>query len=60
MSELRLDPTKLLGFKIIATSESIGTLRSAKIGGKLCVPNIGRTSSANAAALRAKVGTKTD
>ena len=60
MSEIKLDPRKLLGFRIIATSGSIGTLRSPKIGGKLCAPGIDMTSSANAAALRAKVGTKTD
>ncbi|HEY1384125.1 MAG TPA: hypothetical protein VGF43_10940 [Dongiaceae bacterium] len=36
MSGIKLDPTKLLGFKIIATGASTATLRSPKIGGKGC------------------------
>jgi len=40
MKEINLDPKKLLGFKIIASSESSMTLRSPKIGLKGCVPTI--------------------
>jgi hypothetical protein len=36
MSKIKLDPKRLLGFKIIATSGSAMTLRSPKIGGKGC------------------------
>ena len=36
MSKIKLDLTRLLGFKIIATGESTATLRSPKIGGKGC------------------------
>lgn len=36
MGEIKLDPKKLLGFKIIATGESMATLHSPKIGGKGC------------------------
>jgi len=59
MNKIKLDPTKLLGFKIIATGQSPATLRSPKIGGKNC-PSVDMAASTSAAALRAKVGTKTD
>lgn len=36
MNEIKLDPRKLLGFKIIASSETTVTLHSPKIGGKQC------------------------
>jgi hypothetical protein len=59
MSEIKLDITRLLGFKIIATGESTATLRSPKIGGKGCTV-VEVTASTTTAVLRAKVGTKTD
>jgi hypothetical protein len=36
MSQVKLDPSKLLGFKIIASNETTMTLHSPKIGGKQC------------------------
>ena len=36
MNDVKLDPRKLLGFKIIATNETTMTLHSPKIGGKQC------------------------
>jgi hypothetical protein len=59
MSEIKLDTTRLLGFKIIATGESTATLRSPKVGGKACTV-VEMVAGTNTAALRAKVGTKTD
>ena len=49
MSEIKLDPRKLLGFKIVATGESAAALRSPKIGAKGCA--MVETGS--------KIGTKT-
>jgi hypothetical protein len=56
MSSIKLDPKKLLGFKIIADG-SAAKLSSPKIGGKGCVIS---ASTAGGAALQAKIGTKTD
>ena len=53
MSGIKLDPRKLLGFKIIARGESTLALQSPKIGGKQC-----QVIDADTGALRAKVGTK--
>ena len=36
MNDVKLDPRKLLGFKIIASNETTVTLHSPKIGGKQC------------------------
>jgi hypothetical protein len=36
MNEIKLDPRKLLGFKIIASGQTTMTLHSPKIGGKQC------------------------
>jgi hypothetical protein len=36
MNEIKLDPRKLLGFKIIASNATTMTLHSPKIGGKQC------------------------
>ncbi len=36
MNEIKLDPRKLLGFKIIASDETTMTLHSPKIGDKQC------------------------
>ena len=36
MNDIKLDPRKLLGFKIIATNETSMTLHSPKIGVKQC------------------------
>ena len=36
LNAIKLDPRKLLGFKIIATNETAVTLHSPKIGGKQC------------------------
>ena len=36
MKDIKLDPTKLLGFKIVAASGSVAKLHSPKIGGKQC------------------------
>lgn len=52
MNDMELDPRKLLGFKIIASSETTATLHSPKIGGKQCAvvdtPPVGAASSARA------------
>jgi hypothetical protein len=37
MNEVKLDTTKLLGFKIVASKDASIALLSPKIGGKLCV-----------------------
>jgi hypothetical protein len=39
MTEIKLDPKKLLGFKIVTNSGSAATLRSPKIGAKTDVTN---------------------
>lgn len=36
MAVLKLDPKKLLGFKIVVNGQLAATVRSPKIGGKLC------------------------
>ena len=36
MNEIKLDPRKLLGFKIIASNETTMTLHSPKFGDKQC------------------------
>lgn len=36
MKEIKLDPRKLLGFKIIADGNSVAKLHSPKIGAKGC------------------------
>lgn len=61
MSNIKLDPRKLLGFKIIADGEARLALHSPKIGGKGC-PSISAEVSAteNTGALHAKIGAKTD
>ena len=48
MNTIKIDPSKLLGFKIIATGETAMTLRSAKIGVKGCI--VGDTQPAVAGA----------
>lgn len=40
MSDIKLDPKKLLGFRIIDAGGSTMVLHSPKIGAKGCVPNI--------------------
>ena len=58
MKEIKLDPKKLLGFKIIANGESSATLHSPKIGGKSCTVTSDVSASGNATALRPKIGVK--
>jgi hypothetical protein len=60
MNEIKLDPRKLLGFKIIADG-SLAKLSSPKIGDKTCTVEAEATFAAVAAtgSLQAKVGTKT-
>jgi len=36
MTDIKLDPKKLLGFKIVAEGHSANVVRSAKIGAKQC------------------------
>jgi hypothetical protein len=57
MSGIKLDPRKLLGFKIVATGESTATLRSPKIGGKVCTV-VDNAQSATSVVLKAKIGGK--
>ena len=62
MDSIRLDPRKLLGFKIIADGESTVRLTSPKIGDKACAvfgDDVTRQQVAHAT-LRAKIGSKTD
>ena len=60
MNEIKLDPKKLLGFKIIADG-SVARLSSPKIGDKTC-PAIEADAMVAAVAatgsLQAKIGTK--
>ena len=56
MSEIELDPRKLLGFKIIATGEAQATLRSAKIGSKGCTFVAEASQGGPGAAIAAKIG----
>jgi len=59
MNEVKLDPKKLLGFKIIADG-STAKLSSPKIGDKTCpAVDADAVSITGAAALQAKIGTKT-
>ncbi|HET6619219.1 MAG TPA: hypothetical protein VFG64_04720 [Dongiaceae bacterium] len=60
MSKIELDPGQLSGFRLIARGGSALMLRSPKIGGKLCATSTEMALATNSAALRAKVGTKTD
>jgi hypothetical protein len=57
MPEIKLDPGKLLGFKIIATGASTLTRRSPKIGVKNC-PGVNVDDLAAGAVLKAKTGGK--
>lgn len=61
MKEIKLDPKKLLGFKIIADG-SAAKLSSPKIGGKDCVVNADTASVAvmSSGSLQAKIGAKDD
>jgi hypothetical protein len=54
MNEIKLDPKKLLGFKIIGDG-SAAKLSSPKIGDKSC-----NVFADGASAIQAKIGTKTD
>ena len=61
MSEIKLDPRKLLGLRIIATGDSAMALHSPKIGGKGCpvIAGVPEATGARAsAALTAKIGSK--
>lgn len=54
MNTIKIDPKKLLGFKIIANGETSMALRSAKIGVKGCtvydtLPAVAEAASAPAA-----------
>jgi hypothetical protein len=57
MNAIKLDPRKLLGFKIIADSESTVRLTSPKIGDK-GAPVIAQAIGTGP--LTAKIGTKSD
>ena len=61
MSEINLDPKKLLGFKIIADG-SAAKLSSPKIGDKTCnvLADAASAASATSTALQAKIGVKGD
>ena len=56
MNEIKLDPKKLLGFKIIADG-SVAKLSSPKIGDKACTVEADATF-VTVAATGSKVGTK--
>ncbi len=58
MSDINLDPRKLLGFKIIAGGESPAKLQSPKIGGKNCQVLNEDAPFAGKAPIAAKVGFK--
>ena len=62
MNEIKLDPSKLLGFKIIADGGSTVRLSSPKIGDKGCpVINQDVTQTVHSSdPLSAKVGVKSD
>lgn len=55
MNTIKIDPRKLLGFKIIADGESTVRLTSPKIGAKGNINQVVGTGP-----LAAKVGVKTD
>jgi hypothetical protein len=57
MTEIKLDPKKLLGFKIAINSESAATLRSPKIGAKTDVTNADAEVGTHMAPPQAKVKT---
>jgi hypothetical protein len=61
MNEIKLDPKKLLGFRIIAEG-SAAELSSPKIGDKSCTVYADAASLADetSGSLLAKIGTKTD
>jgi hypothetical protein len=62
MNEIRLDPKKLLGFKIIAEG-STSKLSSPKIGDKTCNvfdEDVASGAVAAIGSLQAKIGTETD
>ena len=60
MNEIKLDPKKLLGFKITADG-SVAKLSSPKIGGKVCIGSEDTVApSPMSAALQPKIGTKSD
>ncbi|MGH6893148.1 MAG: hypothetical protein ACREEP_12895 [Dongiaceae bacterium] len=58
MSKIKLDPRKLLGFKIIASDESPAKLQSPKIGDKNCAVLNEDAPFASMAPIAAKVGFK--
>lgn len=58
MNTIKIDPSKLLGFKIIANGETSVTLHSAKIGVKGCT--VFDTPPADADAARALATSKID
>jgi len=59
MNEIKLDPKKLLGFKIIADG-STAKLCSPKIGDKTCAVEADAAFITGGAALQGKIGTKAD
>lgn len=61
MNEIKLDPKKLLGFKIIADG-SAAKLSSPKIGDKDCTVSADTASAAivTSGSLQAKIGAKDD
>ncbi len=58
MSKIKLDPGKLLGFRIIASEGPVTTLSSPKIGGKQCQVSGEDVPFANRSPIAAKVGFK--
>ncbi|HET6619218.1 MAG TPA: hypothetical protein VFG64_04715 [Dongiaceae bacterium] len=56
MSEIELDPRKLLGFRIVATGEAQATLRSAKIGSKGCTFVVEESQGGSGSAIAARIG----
>ena len=54
MNEIKLDPKKLLGFKITGTGEITGAVQSPKIGAKTDAPELVAGNSA----LPAKAGSR--
>ncbi|MGH6893147.1 MAG: hypothetical protein ACREEP_12890, partial [Dongiaceae bacterium] len=58
MHKVKLDPRKLLGFKIIAGDESPARLQSPKIGGKGCANFDTAAETMIGAPMRPKIGSK--
>ncbi len=58
MHKVKLDPRKLLGFKIVARGESPAKLQSPKIGGKNCLNNDTAAEAMISALMRPKIGSK--